>query len=151
MNASIVTTVSARLLVEFSHFLLFDHFSDACVTDLESPRRSDWVGYAGRGGAVFHASDLSIRAHVELELWSAQPPPADSAHGLPQFEGLFTSDSGRVMLSSVTGAPSDVTVPLPNPGSYAVRAVRLGESVDEEDTQTEAWRLRVWPASSWTA
>ncbi|SDL85025.1 hypothetical protein SAMN04488074_1146 [Lentzea albidocapillata subsp. violacea] len=146
MNASIITTAQARLLVEFSQFLLFDHFSDARVTNLEAPRQADWVGYSGHGGAVFHTSGRSIRAHVELELWSAQP--AEAALGLPQFEGSFVSDSGRVMLASVTGAPSDVTVALPHPGSYVVRAVRLGESLDEDDTQTEAWRLQVWPESS---
>src|SRR5689334_20690457 len=113
VTASILTTVNANLLVEFSQFLLFDHFSDARVTDLESPRQSDWVGYAGQGGAVFHASDRSIRAHIELELWSEQPPPAEAMSARPHFQGSFVSDSGRVMLASTTGSPSDVIVALP--------------------------------------
>lgn len=135
---SLIRTVRARLPVEFSMFLLFDHFGDARQTELEMPA-GRWIGRAGRGGAAFHASDQSIRAFVELELWSG--PPATAG----QFEGAFTTDSGRVMLCSTTASPGDVVVELPGPGEYAVRAARLGESVDEEGFQTERWRLQVWP------
>jgi hypothetical protein len=148
LTASITKTVNARILIEFSQFVLFDYFGDASVSGIERPANADWVGCAGRGGAVFHASDQSITAYIELELWSGQPPADDLADELARFEGRFTADSGRVILASLTGSPSDVTVDLPVAPGYEVREIRLGSSVDEEGQQNEAWRLLVWPAPS---
>lgn len=139
------TTVRANLMNEFSHFVLFDDFSDANMTDLRIPS-GPWVGCAGHGGAFFHTADQSISAHVELELWTEEPPTGEASDR--RFDGRFTTDSGRVILACVTGAPSDVIVELPGPGEYWVRAIRLGEGLDEEDMQFESWRLWVWPAAS---
>lgn len=147
MTANITKTVKARIPVEFAQFVLFDYFGDASVSDIERPTNADWVGCAGRGGAVFHPSDQSIAAHVELELWSGQPSADDLHDDLARFEGRFTADSGRVILASLTGSPSDVTIELPPAPGYEVRAIQLGSSVDEEGRQNEAWRLLVWPAS----
>ncbi|SES37540.1 hypothetical protein SAMN05216188_14410 [Lentzea xinjiangensis] len=145
MTANITKSVKARIPVEFSQFVLFDYFGDASVSDLERPANADWVGCVGRGGAVFHASDQSIAAHIEFELWSEQPAVDDAAGELARFEGRFTAESGRVILASLTGSPSDVTIDLPTASSFAVRATRLGSSVDDEGRQNEAWRLLVWP------
>ena len=141
---TITKTLKVRLPVEYSQFVLFDYFGDASVSDLDRPAASDWVGCSGTGGAVFHASDQSIAAFVELQLWSDQPPDRTRSD-LPQFEGRFTADFGRVILASLTGSPSDVTVELPPSGSYVVRAVQLGFAVGEDDHQTEEWLLQVWP------
>ena len=147
MTAKITSTVKARIPVEFSQFVLFDYFGDASVTDIERPANAGWVGCAGRGGAVFHASDQSIAAYIELELWSTQPAADDLPDDLARFEGRFTADSGRVILASLTGSPSDVTIELPAAPGYGVRAIRLGSAVDEEGRQNERWRLLVWPTS----
>jgi hypothetical protein len=143
---TIIKTLKVRLPVEYSQLVLFDYYGDASVSDLDRPAAPDWVGCSGTGGAVFHASDQSIAAFVELELWSDRPAPDGARSGLPQFEGRFTADSGRVILASLTGSPSDVTVELPPSGSYVVRAVRLGFAVEVDDHQTEEWLLQVWPA-----
>jgi hypothetical protein len=139
--------MEVRLPVEFSQFVLFDYFSDASTSDLERPASADWVGCAGRGGALFHASDQSIAAYVELELWSGRPPADEIADDLAWFEGRFTADSGRVVLASTTGSPSDVTIDLPAAPCHAVRAIRLGVFADDEGRQDERWRLLVWPLS----
>jgi len=147
--ASILKSTRARLLVEYSQFALFDHFGTARLTDLGPSTGSDWVGRAGTGGVIFHASDRSLEALVELELWSAAPDiGAETVSERPHFEGVFTSDSGRVMLASLTGSPSDVTVELQGPGTYRVHAVRLGEKYDPEEGQVESWHLRVWSEPS---
>ncbi|KJK40108.1 hypothetical protein UK23_40560 [Lentzea aerocolonigenes] len=147
MTANIIKTVKARIPVEFSQYVLFDYFGDDSVSDIERPANAGWVGCAGRGGAVFHASDQSIAAYIELQLWSGQPAADDLVDDLARFEGRFTADSGRVILASLTGSTSDVTVELPSAPGYGIRAIRLGSAVDEEDRQNEEWRLFVWPLS----
>jgi hypothetical protein len=143
--ATRLRTVEARLLVEFSQFVLFDYFSDARITDLTVPQDSDWIGHTGHGGAIFHAADQSLEAHVRLEVWS-EAPPVDSAAAERQFEGVFTSDSGRVILASVTSSPRDVVVELPRSGEHHVRAIRLGKTEATDDGgQEESWLLMVWP------
>ncbi|WP_157528127.1 hypothetical protein [Nocardia sp. NRRL S-836] len=145
MTANLTKSVKARIPVEFSQFVLFDYFSDASVSDIQRPANADWVGCADRGGAVFHASDQSIAAHIDLELWSEAPADRGLPGDVARFEGRFTAESGRVILASLTGSPGDVTIDLPTAPHYAIRAIRLSTSVDEEDRQNEAWRLLVWP------
>lgn len=147
MTAQISKTVTASLPVEYSQFALFDYFGDASTSNLDRPAKSDWVGCSGHGGAVFHASDQSITVHVELELWSGQPPLDETTLGLRTFEGRFTTDSGRVILASLTGSPSDITVELPTAGPCMARAINHGPSVNEDGRQNEKWQLQVWPSS----
>ena len=144
MLAEKITTHNAHLLVEFSHFVLFDHSGEARTTDLLALRRPGWIAVSGTGGALFNASGRSITADVTLELWT-DTPPSPLADDQQQYEGQFTTDSGQVLLSSVTGSPNDVAVQLPGPGTYQLRARRLGETVNH-DEQTESWLLQTWPA-----
>lgn len=143
MSAEKITTINAHLPVEFSHFVLFDHSGEARTTDLLPLRRPGWIAVSGPGGALFNASDRSITTHVTLELWTDTPPTAPAADH-HQYEGEFTTESGRLLLAGATGSPDDVAVPLPRPGTYRLRARRLGEAVDD-DVQTESWLLQSWP------
>ena len=146
-STAVRRTWHARLLVEFSHFVLFDFSGRASPGNLLRNTDSRWVGASGPGGAVFHATDSNLEADVVVELHDTDPGPADP--GDYAYTGGFRTDSGNLLLAAVTGSPSDTTVDLPHPGDYRLRAHRLPEPVDTsfgDRARCEQWVVRVWPA-----
>jgi len=144
--AQLVRRYEGRILIEFSHFALFDFFDYTSLSDISTSLDPDWVGQSGPGGAVFHADDRNLQALVIVELWSATPPPVDD---LPEYSyaGTFTCGSGKVLLTSVTGGPSSVVVDLDGAGEYHVEAARLPEVIETsrgDEGLCEQWWIRVW-------
>ncbi|WP_285607186.1 hypothetical protein [Actinokineospora globicatena] len=127
-------TYAAVLPVEFSQFLLFDHFSELNPGDIP---RHDGPVHCGAGGVRFIAHDQSIRVSVRL----AVGPVVDG-----DVAGTFTAPSGRVMLCATTASPNDVVVDLGRPGRYALHATRVADVVLGEHYRTESWDLAVWAA-----
>ncbi|HWO65460.1 MAG TPA: hypothetical protein VNO31_36045 [Umezawaea sp.] len=145
--AQVTRRYEGRVLIEFSHFALFDFFDYTSLSDISTRSDSDRVGQSGPGGAVFQADDRNLEVLATVELWTATPPPAGV---LPtySYSGTFICGSGKVLLTSVTGGPSSVVVELDGPGEYYVEAARLPETLDTlvgDEGRCERWWIRVWP------
>ncbi|GAA3040296.1 hypothetical protein [Actinokineospora globicatena] len=121
----------AILPVEFSQFLLFDHFSELNPGDIP---RSDGHVHCGAGGVRFIAHDQSIRVQVRLVVGRE----FDGA-----VAGHFTAPSGRVLLCATTASPDDVVIDLGSPGRYAIQATRVADELAGVEYRTESWELAV--------
>ncbi|TQM78169.1 hypothetical protein FHX81_0425 [Saccharothrix saharensis] len=148
MTAQKTTTITARVSIEFAQFVLFDYTGQATTTDLLARRTPGWIAVAGPGGAVFNAAGRqSLAADVTLELWTDTPPddPTDPHMVTERFDGEFTVDTEQILLACTTGSPNDVTVHLPHPGAYRLRAHRRKQTA-EDVAPTDTWTLQIWPA-----
>ncbi|AHH98829.1 hypothetical protein GCM10010174_66800 [Kutzneria viridogrisea] len=141
--------ITRDVLVEFSQFVLFDVFGDASLAEIDIPRDSAWVAASGYGGARFHAMDQSIFAAIAVEVHQHAPadPMPEVVHGC---EGEFATPTGRLLLASLTGSPSDTAIALPSPGRYRFRARRW--AVDQRDPDRsydtfESWIIQIWHAT----
>ncbi|WP_199440218.1 hypothetical protein [Umezawaea beigongshangensis] len=137
-------TWRTRLLVEFSHFVLFDFSGSSSLADLHTATDSHRIGRSGPGGVLLHATDFDLEADVVVELHDTDPGTDDHS-----WTGEFHTDSGTLLLASATGAPGDIPVDLPAPGDYRLRARRLPELIDTsfgDEARCEQWVLCVWPA-----
>ncbi|MDU0293160.1 hypothetical protein [Saccharothrix longispora] len=139
-------TWRARLPVEFSHFVLFDftgHFSPA---SLDTTTDSRWIGRSGDGGALFHADDHNLEADVLVALHDTEPHP-DGIDG-HSYSGTLRTDTGSLVLAASTASPGDITVDLPAPGSYRLRAHRQPDPIDTslgDEARCEQWTVHLWP------
>ena len=149
MTAQRTTTITARVSVEFAQFVLFDHTGEATTTDLLRLRTPGRIAVAGPDGAVFNAAGRDVlAAEATLELWTGTlpddhrtAPPVDAE----RFDGEFTVDNDQVLPARTTGSPDDVTVNLPQPGTYHLRAHRSRHAAEDE-VSTDTWTLQLWPA-----
>ncbi|ONF74510.1 hypothetical protein AVR91_0203780 [Amycolatopsis keratiniphila subsp. keratiniphila] len=125
--------------------------AEARPTNL-SPRSRGAIAVCGHGGCRFFTLGEMADVVVEFELWATEPALPTSPHG-DRFEGSFTVDTGRVVLGSVTGSPSDVVIELPVPGPFRLRAFRAGTPTvnadfPDLDHRHERWLIQTWPSST---
>lgn len=141
--------VTGAPTVDYHQFHLFDVESRRySLPDLKPPT-DDAIGISGAGGARFFTLGDMTDVVVDVELWSAEPDEPEQRHE-QRYQGEFTVDTGRVVLGSTTGSPTDVLIELPQPGPFRLRAFRNSKAaVDPEfpdlTRHDEKWLIQVWP------
>ncbi|GAB2630239.1 hypothetical protein GCM10027168_72280 [Streptomyces capparidis] len=110
--------------------------------------RTGLLDAAPQGGAVAVVCGQEIgHVRLTLELWDAAPPVRlEGWQDAAEVSAHWTED---VMLLGGGPADDEVTVPLPGPGAYRVRA--HGTHRDDGDPRTlddpvEEYLIQVWPA-----
>ncbi|TVT50072.1 hypothetical protein FNH05_16330 [Amycolatopsis rhizosphaerae] len=81
-------------------------------------------------------------------MWNGEPQPPEAGFE-DSFEGTFTTDTGRVVLGTVTGSPSDRSIELPRKGTYQIRAYRsrslvLPDDPSDVETSVQRWLIQIW-------
>lgn len=111
------------------------------------------VATGSEGGLILWSAGNDHNPRVRLEQWSAQPPRSQETWETVQDVSFSARETGELVLTSISGSPSEDVSPveLPHLGTYRARvhvrgreeAARHGEA--EFYHGIEQWLVRIWP------
>ncbi|WP_433555960.1 hypothetical protein ACQPWY_26780 [Pseudonocardia xinjiangensis] len=146
-TATMISEYTATLFTGYRQSLL----QDPEYPELDEGPRTSEIAIAGTGMVEFNCVGQFPEPTVRFEVWSGRPirGPVDE---IPGFEGLFDVVNPLVVLGSPTSASTDLAIPLPRSGPYAVQAWRYLPAESSESriipgaqVEPEDWLIRIWP------
>lgn len=144
--AALRAATGGAVFVERHMFQLSDPEADS-FTNPPNPTEEQPVTFgAGHKLALFHSALEDGKPHVDVELWSAQPPQPDGDWDFSVTERLTVGGSEQYLVSAVSSFPSDHQLSVP-PGEYVLGVWCQGR--DEARAHVEAWEAE--DAAAWEA
>ncbi|MEJ3745540.1 hypothetical protein WEI85_19895 [Actinomycetes bacterium KLBMP 9797] len=135
--------------VDYRMFVLRDPRSHPTPLEEGTPS-ADSILMPATHGVVLHSGGNLFHPHVDIEIWSHEPPAAEGEWDEID-EASFTTTSGTIRIESLSGQP-EPTFALERPGPVRLRAHTKGrgEAMERLSMETsyegvEEWLLQVWP------
>lgn len=135
--------------VDYRMFVLRDPRSQPTPLEEGTPGGDEILMQAAHGVVLRSGGNL-FHPHVDIEVWSHEPPAADGEWDEID-EAFFTATSGTIRIESLSGQPETlVALERPGPVRIRVHTKGRGEVMERLSMETgyegvEEWLLQVWP------